>query len=130
MIQREIFDGWKRPVELLTAMGNLGDELEAKPTPTMLPSEPMDLVQDVTTDCSVVASLCSGARPSKNGYSKVCGTVVKVKHQLSVLTSRNLVDPHHTDVSPRRANLRSETVAVWKIRFSDAFQRLLQKGCD
>jgi calpain-7 len=57
--------GWKRPTELLnsTFTGDL-ESLHAINKPTMLASADIDLVQDVTADCSVVASLCAMvARP-------------------------------------------------------------------
>ncbi|KAI5301239.1 cysteine protease [Ascosphaera atra] len=44
--QLEMFDGWARPE---VALGE----------PTMRAERPLDLVQDVTTDCSVIASLCA-----------------------------------------------------------------------
>ena len=47
-VQLEVFDAWRRPKELLEAR-----------CPTMLANGRVDLVQDITTDCSVVASLCA-----------------------------------------------------------------------
>lgn len=35
-------------------------------------SKDIDLVQDITTDCSVVASLCAGTARAGKGHSKVC----------------------------------------------------------
>lgn len=34
-------------------------------------SKDIDLVQDITTDCSVVASLCAGTARAGKGHSKV-----------------------------------------------------------
>lgn len=62
-VQREIFDDWKRPSEIL------GHHTSG--SPILLGPNPMDLVQDVTTDCSVVASLCTGASLCKEGVSQV-----------------------------------------------------------
>ena len=60
----EDFTGWQRPAELLRTRheGNaIGQGLSE---PSMLASGAIDLVQDVTADCSVVASLCAAlARP-------------------------------------------------------------------
>lgn len=67
--QREIFDGWKRPSDLTANWAQSNGKTPSEPT--MLPTEPMDLVQDVTTDCSVVASLCTGRSPCGPAYSKV-----------------------------------------------------------
>ena len=37
----------------------------------MVNSKPMDLVQAITTDCSVVASLCAAAAREERGHHKV-----------------------------------------------------------
>ncbi|KAH1301617.1 hypothetical protein KXW28_003228 [Aspergillus fumigatus] len=60
--QKDIFDGWKRPSELLAHAG--GDTL------MMSVPEKTDLVQDVLTDCSVVASLCATTSRSERGLDK------------------------------------------------------------
>ena len=56
----DILDDWKRPVELFPD----GSQL-------MVPDEESDLVQDVTTDCSVVASLCASMRTLMAGNKSV-----------------------------------------------------------
>ncbi|KAF5856093.1 cysteine protease [Aspergillus alliaceus] len=53
-LQRRVFDGWKRPAELL-----LKDAEDVNLVPVMSVSGKSDLVQDMLTDCSVVASLCA-----------------------------------------------------------------------
>ncbi len=59
------FIGWQRPSELLSH--KFSDEFDSHHhlcTPSMAAFAPVDLVQDVTADCSVVASLCAAlARP-------------------------------------------------------------------
>ncbi|OAX80560.1 hypothetical protein ACJ72_05105 [Emergomyces africanus] len=67
-LQREIFDGWKRPSEILHA-GELSDDGN-NPNRVMGSMHSIDLVQDVTTDCSVVASLCASISQVERGYSK------------------------------------------------------------
>ncbi|KAF7713485.1 Calpain-like protease palB/RIM13 [Penicillium ucsense] len=67
--QKEIFSGWKRPSELLQAgysscKGKNGLE------PLMSVSNSSDLVQDVLTDCSVVASLCATSSRVERGLGK------------------------------------------------------------
>lgn len=59
--QNEIFDGWKRPAELFN---DSGPELYEN---IMVAKTDCDLVQDITTDCSVVASLCAVMRHLKPG---------------------------------------------------------------
>lgn len=49
--QAENFSAWSRPQELFDFVENNGTEA------LMRPSQDCNLVQDVTTDCSVVASL-------------------------------------------------------------------------
>ncbi|KAL2823157.1 hypothetical protein BDW59DRAFT_149014 [Aspergillus cavernicola] len=56
ILQRDIFGGWKRPHELLSEHV---DEAGTPLPPVMSVSGKTDLVQDVLTDCSVVASLCA-----------------------------------------------------------------------
>ena len=70
--QLKVFDGWRKPSELLTAEGLKADgQKEASIRPTMIPKRTMDLVQDMTSDCSVVASLCAGTARAELGHSKV-----------------------------------------------------------
>ena len=71
--QGKAFMGWKRPRDLLAEDVAPGDGDPAEPT--MLPTEPMDLVQDVTSDCSVVASLCTGVSLGGRNYSKVLPSI-------------------------------------------------------
>ncbi|PGH16043.1 hypothetical protein AJ79_02023 [Helicocarpus griseus UAMH5409] len=65
-LQREIFDGWKRPSEVLSELSAGYESHESM----MGNRHPIDLVQDVTTDCSVVASLCAASSQVERGYSK------------------------------------------------------------
>lgn len=61
--QREIFAGWRRPDE------NQADPLNEERL--MAPIDGFDLVQDITTDCSVVASLCAGTARASKGHGTV-----------------------------------------------------------
>ncbi|KAJ2895521.1 PALB protein [Zalerion maritima] len=54
--QAALLDGWKRPRDLFPG---------ADETQLMVPIHGTDLVQDVTTDCSVVASLCAIMKASE-----------------------------------------------------------------
>ncbi|KAJ5601113.1 hypothetical protein N7510_010647 [Penicillium lagena] len=62
--QRAIFAGWKRPRELLLS------RVAAVDNPVMSVATATDLVQDVLTDCSVVASLCAATSRSERGLGK------------------------------------------------------------
>ncbi|KAL4866818.1 hypothetical protein BDV12DRAFT_129786 [Aspergillus spectabilis] len=63
-LQRDIFAGWKRPHELLSEQE---DDTGTSLAPVMSVSGKTDLVQDVLTDCSVVASLCATTSMSERG---------------------------------------------------------------
>lgn len=64
-IQRSIFSGWTRPVR--DNNNNLPRE-----SSVLIPSNmDVNLVQDVTTDCSVVASLCVISSRASKGHGQV-----------------------------------------------------------
>lgn len=67
--QRQVFAGWKRPHELLSK--NVIGETKRITDPVMSVSGKIDLVQDMLTDCSVVASLCATTARSERGPDKV-----------------------------------------------------------
>ncbi|KAI5856944.1 hypothetical protein BZA05DRAFT_162398 [Tricharina praecox] len=58
-LQKTILDDWKRPHEICENARILPGE-----------DEIVDLTQDVITDCSVVASLCSGVRREEKGFGQ------------------------------------------------------------
>lgn len=57
--QLDVFTEWKRPVEVFQSSTASSNSLNQ---PSLELSTGSDLVQDVTADCSVVASLCSAMR--------------------------------------------------------------------
>ncbi len=69
--QREVFDGWKRPEEVLSLPGTRVADGDVKPGPNTTSHGNVDLVQDITTDCSLVASLCAGTARAERGHAKV-----------------------------------------------------------
>lgn len=70
-LQLESFAGWKRPREALTGI-EIAHNGEILPnTPTMARLKKVDLVQDMTSDCSVVASLCAGTARADRGHPRV-----------------------------------------------------------
>ena len=77
--QLKLFDGWKRPNELVPLLNEGAAE-----GPTMTCDIRTDLAQDITTDCSVVASLCALATRAERGHSRVCS---KVYSRFSNLTA-------------------------------------------
>lgn len=71
-LQLESFAGWKRPREALASLpvGSNGETESNMPTMEK-GSVKVDLVQDMTSDCSVVASLCAGTARAERGHGKV-----------------------------------------------------------
>ncbi|KAI1494763.1 hypothetical protein F5X96DRAFT_463455 [Biscogniauxia mediterranea] len=66
--QMSVFAGWKRPLDLVSKRvraENTTDDflMEAK--------DDFDLVQDITTDCSVVASLCASIKHLRPGRNSI-----------------------------------------------------------
>ena len=68
--QQDIFAGWQRPSESLSK-GADGQKAPNCGENFMMAMDQIDLVQDITTDCSVVASLCAGTARASKGYGKV-----------------------------------------------------------
>ena len=70
--QLESFDGWKRPRQALPSVHSDGaDQHDPGEAAVMHLPVAMDLVQDMTSDCSVVASLCALTSRVERGFSKV-----------------------------------------------------------
>lgn len=65
------FDGWERPQDALSRIHIMHGDQMLPNTPTMVPTDQVDLVQDLTSDCSVVASLCAGISRAAKGHQKV-----------------------------------------------------------
>ncbi|TVY78402.1 Calpain-like protease, partial [Lachnellula suecica] len=65
--QREIFAGWRRPHE---GVNPISDE------DLTFSVEELDLVQDITTDCSVVASLCAASARAGKGHGLLLPTTM------------------------------------------------------
>ncbi|RYP21507.1 hypothetical protein DL767_009241 [Monosporascus sp. MG133] len=67
--QSEVFAGWKRPLELVQKDAE-ADEERMK-SRLMESNGDYDLVQDITTDCSVVASLCASINHLRPGPTSI-----------------------------------------------------------
>ncbi|KAI9741018.1 MAG: cysteine protease [Cirrosporium novae-zelandiae] len=77
-LQQRVFLAWKRPNELLDQKSKVSASGEAgtvKIYPEMSSQVPIDLVQDITSDCSVIASLCSSIARERRGHPKILTTV-------------------------------------------------------
>jgi calpain-7 len=69
--QAESFAGWKRPHEYFDRVQDPEQNELGEDDPSMIAANEIDLVQDITTDCSVVASLCAGTARAQKGHGKV-----------------------------------------------------------
>lgn len=78
--QHNIFAGWKRPQDLLRER-NAVEKTSYEIEPVMAVAKPTDLVQDVLTDCSVVASLCATTSRSERGLGTVCVSTRRLRSQ-------------------------------------------------
>ncbi|KIW92283.1 uncharacterized protein Z519_07267 [Cladophialophora bantiana CBS 173.52] len=89
--QLESFDGWRRPQQALPSVhSNLNGQNGSSGALMHLP-EPMDLVQDMTSDCSVVASLCALTSRVERGFPKILRSVV---HPFDYETDRMILSPN------------------------------------
>jgi calpain-7 len=70
-LQLKTFAGWKRPWEAFGTTKLSEDGVKLPQQPTMRRMKKMDLVQDMTSDCSVVASLCAGSARAERGHPRV-----------------------------------------------------------
>ncbi|KAF3399342.1 Calpain-like protease palB/RIM13 [Talaromyces pinophilus] len=72
--QKEVFNGWKRPAELTKERGRGSVTPDApKRADTKVV---MDLVQDITTDCSVIASICAATARFERGHGCLFHNVI------------------------------------------------------
>ncbi|KAL8824402.1 MAG: hypothetical protein Q9191_005081 [Dirinaria sp. TL-2023a] len=69
--QLEILEGWRRPNEMFSSAVSPTSKTTSQLGPQMSACAAVDLVQDVTTDCSVVASLCAGTARAERGHPRV-----------------------------------------------------------
>lgn len=70
-LQQETLHEWRRPSEALPPPNIQQPEVFPEPSATMKSHDRIDLVQDMTTDCSVVASLSAITARSDHGHPEV-----------------------------------------------------------
>lgn len=114
-VQLEVFDAWRRPRELL---GH--SHTTSACCPTMLAHGTVDLVQDIITDCSVVASLCAATARSERGNTDV--TLDRLSCIVSWIDS--ILDHHSQHSSLRLEPKATDGVAQRKVYPSIALQWL------
>lgn len=76
------FARWQRPGERLMNELNENAPLPS-PEPTMIAQKEIDLVQDITADCSVVASLCAVLAQSQGACREVSNTSREVRQTIN-----------------------------------------------
>ncbi|QIX00984.1 hypothetical protein AMS68_006501 [Peltaster fructicola] len=77
-VQQKVFAGWERPDVALAVTTPLEHTSAFKAT--MDHVNTIDLVQDASTDCSVVASLCAGVARALKGHSRLLKPVLFPRH--------------------------------------------------
>jgi calpain-7 len=75
--QKDNLEGWMRSRDALPPPSWFPNRVGLNPT--MLASQPIDLVQDAASDCSVVASLCAERARVEKGFGSVIGSRVCVE---------------------------------------------------
>lgn len=125
-LQREIFNGWKRPRDLLSNAASISEN-EPTSTPTMVAKNPVDLVQDVTTDCSVVASLCAAISREERGYSKVYPISIHGydtgQHLTRYQIASSMIYPNNEDTSTPR--LSASGKYVFRLHFNGCYRKVV-----
>ena len=74
--QREIFAGWRRPHETFGRPPETQLQEISRDEFSMTTVNEIDLVQDITTDCSVVASLCAGTARAFKGHETLLASTI------------------------------------------------------
>ncbi|KAJ9615333.1 cysteine protease [Cladophialophora chaetospira] len=106
--QLDSFDGWKRPHEALPSVYSSGhDQQGSHEAAVMHLPVAMDLVQDMTSDCSVVASLCALTSRTERGFPKILRTLM-----------------HPSDTDTDRLILSSNGKYVFRLYFNGCWRRV------
>jgi calpain-7 len=120
--QREIFAGWRRPNESSYSYNHehSGDEA------SMIAVDDIDLVQDITTDCSVVASLCAGTARARKGHGKVVSSptqviILSTKYGFKLLAS--MLYPYDQDKARPRVSKSGKY--IFRLHFNGCFRKVI-----
>lgn len=121
--QNEIFAGWKRPAEIFN---DSGPELFEN---IMVAKTNSDLVQDITTDCSVVASLCAVMRHlNPNKKDSVSLPRTPLPETLTQCSPDNVQAAANVTIPLRLRQEQTHSFTKWKVHVSPQLQRLLPPG--
>ncbi|KAK5204878.1 cysteine protease [Exophiala xenobiotica] len=105
--QLETFGGWKRADDAISSCDHRTDDQSSSNEVVMHSNEPMDLVQDLTSDCSVVASLCACTSRVERGHPKILRSVV-----------------HPYDYENDRISLSANRKYILKLYFNGCWRRV------
>lgn len=123
-IQLESFDGWKRPAEALSTARFPDADHDSQITMTMLHIDKADLVQDLTSDCSVVASLCAGISRAGRGHQTV-GSVLTVCAIPRLMAQISSTFVYPWDHQNKTFGLSANGKYVLKLYFNGCWRRVV-----
>ena len=106
--QREIFAGWKRPHETFGRPPETHHEGVGDDGFSMMAINDIDLVQDITTDCSVVASLCAGTARDLKGHGKLFASII-----------------HPYDKANLRPRVSKNGKYIFRLHFNGCFRKVI-----
>jgi hypothetical protein len=123
--QVESFAGWKRPHEYFDRLQDPEQNGPGEDDPSMIAANEIDLVQDITTDCSVVASLCAGTARAQKGHGKVC--LLSPQSQLNCLLNylkllASIIYP--SDRAKSRLRVSKNGKYIFRLHFNGCFRRV------
>ena len=123
--QAESFAGWKRPHEYFDRLQGPEQDGPGEDGSSMIAVNEMDLVQDITTDCSVVASLCAGTARAQKGHGKVY--LLSPQIQLDCLLNRlkllaSIIYP--SDKAKSRLRVSKNGKYIFRLHFNGCFRRV------
>jgi len=123
--QAESFAGWKRPHEYFDGLQDPEQNGPGEDDPSMIAANEIDLVQDITTDCSVVASLCAGTARAQKGHGKVY--LLSPQIQLDCLLNHlkllaSIIYP--SDKAKSRLRVSKNGKYIFRLHFNGCFRRV------
>ncbi len=124
--QGEIFAGWRRPQNNGSGLPECSDYRQTCDEASMIAVADIDLVQDITTDCSVVASLCAGTARARQGHGKVSSHPSQVIGQsinsLSKLLA-SIIYPY--DQEKARPQVSKTGKYIFRLHFNGCFRKVV-----
>ncbi len=120
--QLETFGGWKRADDAISTSNHHTHDQSSSDEVVMHSDEPMDLVQDLTSDCSVVASLCACTSRVERGHPKVGPSILHGAHLTLSQILRSAVHPY--DYENDRISVSANRKYILKLYFNGCWRRV------